>query len=476
MADQPSLFVLIKFIASFNRDDMLAMCVGVIASLFAGGGQPTQGVFFAESIASLALPVVMREKIRSKIDFWSWMYFMIAFVQLILMVLQGVIFAFCSERLIRRARSQAFRAMLRQEISFFDRQENSPGALTTFLSTEITHLAGLSGVTLGVLLNCITTLVAAIAVSLAIGWKLTLVTIGTIPVILGCGYFRFWALARFQRTARTAYQRSAAYASEYIAAIRTVASLNIEQHVYTCYYRQLTAQQRGSLYSNLKTSALYAASQSLIPLCIALGFWYGGTLISNGEYSLFQFFICLVEVIFSVQSAGTFFGFAGDMGKAKTAAAELMEICNRKPTIDIWSHDGEHIQYVDGTIQFHNVHFRYPHRPSVPVLCGLDLIIRPGQYVALVGESGCGKSTLISLIERFYDPCAGTVLLDGKDIRQLNLNEYRSQLALVSQEPVLYQGTIHENLVLGVNGKVTQEEVVQACKDANIYEFVLSLP
>jgi ATP-binding cassette subfamily B (MDR/TAP) protein 1 len=122
------------------------------------------------------------------------------------------------------------------------------------------------------------------------------------------------------------------------------------------------------------------------------------------------------------------------------------------------------------------VHFRYPTRPEQPVLRGLNLSVSPGQYIALVGPSGCGKSTTIALLERFYDPLSGGIFVDGKEISSLNVNSYRAHLALVSQEPTLYQGTIKENILLGAAGEVTDEAIEAACRDANIYDFILSLP
>lgn len=474
-----SMWFLIKFIASFNKGDWMLMVLGLVFSIVAGGAQPTQGIFFAKSIVSLSLPLSMASRIRSQIDFWSLMYLMLGLVELVAMATQGIAFAYCSERLIHRARDQAFRTMLRQDISFFDEEENSVGALTSFLSTEATHLAGISGVTLGTLLSCLTTLVAAIIVSLAIGWKLALVTMSTIPVVLGCGYFRFWVLAAFEANNKKAYKKSASYACENTNAIRTVASLTRELDVYEHYHTQLVLQGERSLRSNMRISTLYALSQSLMFLCIALGFWYGGTLIGSGEYTLFQFFICFSEIIFSVQSAGTVFSFAGDMGKAKNAAADLRKLFDRKPKVDSWSTDGEKMEHMEGAIEFRDVHFRYPTRPDVPVLRGLNLTIKPGQYVALVGASGCGKSTTIAMMERFYDPLAGGVYVDGREISSLNVNEYRRHLALVSQEPTLYQGTIKENVLLGADtGLVdaSDERIIKACKDANIYDFIMSLP
>jgi ATP-binding cassette subfamily B (MDR/TAP) protein 1 len=279
-----SLWTLIKLIASFNTTEWKWMVVGLLFSIICGGGNPTQAVFFAKEILSLSNPLTnpltgvpipgARHHIRHDVDFWSLMYLMLALVQFIAFCGQGVAFAFCSERLIHRVRDRAFRTMLRQDIEFFDKDENTAGALTSFLSTETTHVAGLSGVTLGTLLTVITTLIAAIAVATAIAWKLALVCVSTIPVLLGCGFFRFWLLAQFQRRAKKSYERSASYACEATSAIRTVASLTREEDVLTQYRASLAAQGKRSLESILKSSLLYAASQSLMFLCVALGFWY----------------------------------------------------------------------------------------------------------------------------------------------------------------------------------------------------------
>lgn len=473
------LWTLLKLITSFNTPEWHLMLFGLVFAAICGGGNPTAAVFFAKQIVTLSQPVTdaNRNEIKKDSDFWSAMYLMLAFVQFIAFSAQGIAFAMCSERLVRRVRDKAFRAMLRQDVAFFDKDENTAGALTSFLSTETTHVAGLSGVTLGTLLMMSTTLIAACALGLAIGWKLSLVCIATMPILLGCGFFRFWMLAHFQRRSKAAYASSATFASEAISAIRTVAALTREKDVLTQYRDSLAEQQRRSLMSVLKSSALYAASQSLLFLCFALGFWYGGTLIGKGEYDQFQFFLCFMAVIFGAQSAGTIFSFAPDMGKAHHAAGELKTLFDRKPTIDSWSEEGQRLPEVDGTLEFRDVHFRYPTRPDVPVLRGLNLTIRPGQYVALVGASGCGKSTTIALLERFYDPLSGGVFVDDKEISSLNINDYRSHIALVSQEPTLYQGTIKENILLGsAKENVSDDAIEFACREANIYDFIISLP
>jgi ATP-binding cassette subfamily B (MDR/TAP) protein 1 len=474
---QYGLWTLIKLIGSFNKKEWYLMVIGLIFSIICGGGNPTQSVFFAKEITTLSQPLSMSHTIRHDADFWALMYLMLAIVQFIAFAIQGIAFAYCSERLIHRVRDKAFRAILRQDIEYFDREENSAGALTSFLSTETTHMAGLSGVTLGTLLNVSTTLIASMSLGLAIAWKLALVCISAIPVLLLSGFFRFWMLAQFQRRAKKAYEKSASYACEATSAIRTVASLTREDDVLKQYRQSLAVQARKSLMSVLKSSSLYAASQSMMFFCVALGFWYGGNKIADGYYDMFQFFVAFQAIIFGAQSAGTIFSFAPDMGKAKHAAQELKTLFDRVPAIDAWSTEGARVESVEGTIEFRDVHFRYPTRPEQPVLRGLNLSIKPGQYVALVGASGCGKSTTIALLERFYDPLVGGIYVDGKEISSLNINDYRSYIALVSQEPTLYQGTIRENILLGADREdVPDADVEFACREANIYDFIMTLP
>jgi ATP-binding cassette, subfamily B (MDR/TAP), member 1 len=311
-AQHYSLWTLIKVIAAFNRKEWPIMLVGLVFSIICGGGNPTQAVFFAKEIITLSpnITALNRDSILSASSFWCLMYLMLAFVQFLAFCIQGIAFAFCSGRLIHRVRDRAFRTMLRQDIGYFDMEENTAGALTSFLSTETTHMAGLSGTTLGTLLTVLTTLIASITLSVAIGWKLALVTASTIPVLLTCGFLRFWILAQFQSRAKRAYESSASYACEATSAIRTVASLTREDDVLQHYRESLAVQAKKSLHSVLRSSTLYAASQSLSFMCMALGFWYGGTLLGSGEYTIFQFFLCFPAIIFGAQSAGTIFSFA----------------------------------------------------------------------------------------------------------------------------------------------------------------------
>ena len=468
-----SLWTLIKFIANLNREEIGIMTIGLFCSIIGGSGVPLQGVYMGKSVSALSLPADQYSTLRHDVNFWSLMFLVTGIAMLIAFTFQGVTFAYGAERLIFKARSSAIRFILRQDISFFDRPENSSGALVSMLSTEVTSLAGMSGATLGAILAAVTTIIEALAISCAIKWQLGLVAASAMPVLLCCGFLRFWMLAQYNLRGRKAYESSASFACEAASAIRTIASLTREDDVWQIYHEMVVNQTKKSLKSVLRSSLLYAASQSGMYCASALGFWWGGTLISRGELSVQDFFICFAVVIFGAQSAGGIFSYAPDMGKSKQAADTLNTLFERVPEIDSWSDKGEKVDNVKGEIEFKDVHFRYPTRPTQPVLRGIDLKFEPGQYVALVGRSGCGKSTVVSLIERFYDPNLGSVMLDGKDISTLHLRGYRSQIALVSQEPVLYSGTIRENVRLGASENVDEDAVVKACKDANIYDFIV---
>jgi ATP-binding cassette subfamily B (MDR/TAP) protein 1 len=474
---QYSLWTLIKFIWAFNKQEKWYMGFGLLASVLAGSAIPLQAVYMGKQVSALSLPTEeFHTKIRHDVNFWSLMFFVSGIIIWFAYSAQGAIFGYCSERLIFRARSKAIRQMLRQDIAFFDAPENSSGALVTMLTTDVTHLAGISGTILGSILAAATTVILGFSESVGIKWKLGLVTATAMPVLIVCGFLRFWVLAQFNVRASKAYAASASYACEATSAIRTIASLTREDEVWEHYRSMLVAQTSSSLKSVLKSSSLYAASQSMMFLASALGFWYGGTLIANGELTIESFFICFAAVIFGAQSAGGIFSFAPDMGKSKQAAESLKRLFDRVPEIDSWSDKGIKLKNVEGSIELRDVHFRYPTRISQPVLRGINLKFEPGQYVALVGASGCGKSTVISLLERFYDPQRGSILLDGQEISQLNLHDYRSQIALVSQEPVLYSGTIRENILLGTESAVNEESIIRVCKEANIYDFIVSQP
>ncbi|CAG9981999.1 unnamed protein product [Clonostachys byssicola] len=475
-----SWWELIKFVANFNRKERIYLVIAFFFCLICGAATPVQAVFFGKQVVVLSymgIPGIDRWLFHSKSNFWSLMYLMLGGAQFIAHMIQLCILGYAAEVLLRRIRRQTFSTLMRQDVSFFDDDKHNAGALTAFLAVETTQVSGFSGVALGTVVTSITNLVGSLALSLAIGWKLALVCFAAVPLAIGCGFFRWWVLARHQARIATVYADSAGFAAENISAIKTVASLTRESQVAEKYRVDLEEQQKKSVVSVAKSSVIFAAAQSIQYLCYGLGFWYGSTLIAKLEYGMFEFFVCYMSMILGATAAGTFFSLAPDLSKAKKSAAELKALIDTKPLIDTRGDHGERLSQTRGHIQFRDVYFRYPTRPEIPVLRGLNFTAEPGQHIALVGSSGCGKSTTISLLERFYDPVLGRILIDGKDISDMNINDYRSHISVVSQEPSLFQGSIRENICMGsLTEDVSKELIETACKEANIYDFVVSLP
>ncbi|KAK1918660.1 ABC-type transporter tr06 [Pyrenophora teres f. teres] len=206
---------------------------------------------------------------------------------------------------------------------------------------------------------------------------------------------------------------------------------------------------------------------------MALTFWYGGTLLASREYDNVDFFIIYQAIVQGAIAAGMFFSYAPNMAQA-TASANRIISMRPSNTLGLVCYPPLEQTSKGGSIEFQNVSFTYKSR-EVPVLSNLNLQVRPGQFAALVGASGCGKSTIISLLERFYDASNGCILFNGQDITSLDPSEYRKQISLVSQEPTLYQGTIRENIALSVDA-ASDENIEKACRDAQIHEFITSLP
>ncbi len=180
-------------------------------------------------------------------------------------------------------------------------------------------------------------------------------------------------------------------------------------------------------------------------------------------------------IIFGVFSLGSAAPYLSTVSIARAAAYEIFKIINSVPSIDSSSETGKDSPSLKGNIEFKNVKFSYPTRNKVKVLNGLNLSIKEGSTVALVGQSGCGKSTCIQLIQRFYDPFEGSVNIDDEDIKNFNIKWLRSQLGVVNQEPILFGTSIKENIRFGKKG-VTDDDIVAAAKNANAHDFIMDLP
>jgi len=185
----------------------------------------------------------------------------------------------------------------------------------------------------------------------------------------------------------------------------------------------------------------------------------------------------MFAIIFTAQAVGQASTWAPNISKAKLAALSIFEILDRTSRINYTSDKGQKVDHFQGSSKLQEVGFFYPNRSDAQILKGLNVDVTPGYTVALVGPSGCGKSTVIALLERWYDPCSGSVQVENIETRDWHLSSLRQNMSLVGQEPVLFNLSIAENIAYGAkDGKATQEEIIAASKAANLHDFVESLP
>ncbi|KAI0789769.1 P-loop containing nucleoside triphosphate hydrolase protein [Abortiporus biennis] len=460
-----------------NRESWKKYMFAAIAACMTGMVFPAMGIVFAKGLTSFGdLDPKQRRHDGDRNALW---FFIIALISMCTIGNQNYLFGSSAAELTAKLRSLSFRAILRQDIAFFDKDENSTGQLTSTLSDNPQKINGLAGVTLGAILQSFATLVTGFLLGVIFAWKLGLVGLACMPFLVSAGFIRLRVVVLKDQQNKRAHEQSAQLACEAAASIRTVASLTREQDCCDQYSQSLEEPLRNSNRTAIWSNGLFALSQSMAFYIIALVFWYGSRLVSTQELSTFHFFIALTSTTFSSIQAGNVFSFVPDMSSARGAACDVLDLLDSMPEIDAESKEGKIPENVQGRIRFENVHFRYPTRPGVRVLRDLNLTVEPGTYVALVGASGCGKSTTIQLVERFYDPVYGTVYLDDQPIQELNVSEYRKHMALVSQEPTLYAGSIKFNILLGAVKpieEITQEEIEQASRNANILDFIKSLP
>ncbi|KAG6857152.1 hypothetical protein H0H87_008722 [Tephrocybe sp. NHM501043] len=474
-----SLPYLFKRMGLLNREGWKSYMWGSIFACMTGMVYPAFGIVYAKGINGFS--ATTREEVRFQGDRNALWFFLIAIISTVAIGFQNYLFASAAATLTAKLRSLSFRAILRQDIEFFDKDENSTGSLTANLSDNPQKVNGLAGVTLGAIVQSIATLIAGAVIGLAFVWKLALVGIACTPVLVSTGYIRLRVVVLKDQANKKAHESSAQLACEAAGSIRTVAALTREDDCCDLYSQSLEEPLQKSNRTSVWSNLLYSLSQSMIFFVIALVFWFGSVCVSKLQYSTFQFFVGLMSTTFGAIQAGNVFSFVPDVSSAKGAGSDIIKLIDSIPEIDAESKAGKAVDTskTQGHLRFENVHFRYPTRPGVRVLRDLSLQVEPGTYVALVGASGSGKSTVIQLIERFYDPLAGEIFLDGELINELNIQEYRKQIALVSQEPTLYAGTVRFNILLGAikpESEVTQAEIEKACRDANILEFIQSLP
>ncbi|XP_047948128.1 ABC transporter B family member 2-like [Salvia hispanica] len=379
------------------------------------------------------------------------------------------------ERQAAKMRMAYLRSMLNQDISIFD-TEASTGEVISAITSDILLVQDAISEKVGKFLHYVSRFIVGFAVGFMRVWQISLVTLSIVPLIaIAGGIYAYVATGLIARV-RKSYVEAGEIAEEVIGNVRTVQAFVGEEKAVKSYTESLLGTYKYGRKAGLAKGLGLGTLHCVLFLSWALLVWYTSVVVHKNIANGGESFTTMLNVVISGLSLGQAAPDITAFIRAKAAAYPIFEMIERNKTSKSnATRHGKKPNKVEGHIKFKNVKFSYPSRPDVVIFNKLSLDIPPGKIVALVGGSGSGKSTVISLIERFYDPLSGHVMLDGNDVRELDLKWLRQQIGLVNQEPALFATTIRDNILYGKND-ATNEEITRAAKLSEAINFISNLP
>lgn len=402
----------------------------------------------------------------------------LATLLLVLLVAEGVAtvvrdyyFNLAAERVTARLRQRAFDHLLRQEIGFFD--SRNVGELTTRLSDDVTIIGRVVGEPLGAAVRFALVGVLGMALLVYTSPALTLVLMLAVPPVAIAAWVLGGRVKSLSALTQQAYAEAGTVVEESLGGIRTVRAFSQEPAARARYRDKLWAAVETARRRILTNSARNGVSFVVGEAAALFGLWAGAHLIVQGRLTsgaVISFVLYGLLVARGLRRASEFWGEAL---RGLGATQWIFEMLAREPQVPV--DGGARLPSVEGAVTLEGVRFRYPTRPDVEALAGVDLRVRPGEVVALVGRSGAGKSTILNLLLRFYDPDEGRVSIDDHDARAFDASWLRSQIGVVLQEPVLFSGTIADNIRFGLVGR-SDDEVAAAAEVASAREFIERFP
>ncbi|KAL7886855.1 hypothetical protein AOLI_G00045760 [Acnodon oligacanthus] len=378
------------------------------------------------------------------------------------------------ERVAADMRKTLFTSLLRQDVAFFD--ANKTGQLVNRLTADIQEFKSSFKLVISQGLRSITQTIGCFVSLYVISPKLTGLTVVVLPCLVGAGALIGSFLRRLSRKAQEQISKATGVADEALGNVRTVRAFAMEDRELEMYATEV--EKSAVMNEALGTGiAVFQGLSNIVLNCIVLGtIFAGGSLMAHNDMSpgdLMSFLVASQTVQRSLASISILFG---QMVRGISAGARVFEYLAFEPTIPLMGGGRIPHKSLTGRVDFMNINFSYPTRPGNQILKNFNLTLPPCKTVAIVGESGGGKSTVAALLERFYDPSGGVIMLDGLDIRTLDPSWLRGHvIGFISQEPVLFGTSVMENIRFGKPGS-TDAEVVAAAKQANAHTFITSFP
>ncbi|CAL1376317.1 unnamed protein product [Linum trigynum] len=455
-----------------SKWDVCLLFLGCVGALINGGALPWYSFLFGNFVNKIA-----KDTSDQMMDDVREICFAMTVLSVVVMFgayVEITCFRLVGDRSAHRIRTKYLRAVLRQNIGFFD-TEVGTGDIMHGIASDVAQIQEVMGEKMANFVQQLFTFFCGYVVGFLRSWKVSLVVFSVTPLMMFCGIAYKAVYVGLATKEEAAYVKAGTVAQQAISAIRTVFSFVAEDNL-SAKYSELLAN---SIPIGAKIGFAKGAGMGVIYLVTystwALAFWYGAILVSRGEISGGDAIACFFGVNLGGRGLALSLSYFAQFAQGTVAATRIYEIIDRVPEIDPYSPEGRTSLSTRGRIEFKGVTFAYPSRPDALILRSINLVIPSSKTLALVGASGGGKSTIFALIERFYDPVSGVISLDGHDLRTLQVKWLRSQMGMVGQEPILFATSIMENVLMGKED-ATEREAIKACIAANAHDFVSALP
>lgn len=444
--------------------------LGYLSAMVAGGLQPIMAILMGnmlEQLVYISYPKT-RAKAREEVDLLAGMFAILGIVALITQGIASFAFTLLGEKISFELKSKTYNITLRRQMAYFDRPENNPGIISSTISFETQNINRLISSFFGVVFNGIGAFMTGIIIALIHSWQIALLAVGLSPILVLGQYLQTKIHTGFSNT-DDAYTDAGAIVMETTINMRTVASFCNEEAFIKKFNDKIQKPLKGANAKGLFSGLGFGFSQLAMFSFFAIMFYVAAVLQENEGLSLGDFFISFFAIIQAAAATGNSSNFLPDVGESIISAGKIYKILDANDLENYYQHaDLKEINF-KGSISFKNVWFKYPSAEKF-LFQGFSLEIPAGKKIAFVGPSGCGKSTLFQLLMRFYPIERGEISIDGVNITAISVQQLRSLFGVVSQEPVLFRGTVAYNIKY--NSKATTEEIRTAAEQANALKFI----
>ncbi|PIA89542.1 Leptomycin B resistance protein pmd1 [Cercospora beticola] len=513
-------------IYEYTRVQRSLIYTGIATATFVGLTWSIEAVMFGQAIGALTVCGLSAERIIASGQNVGIAFLILAVLSFGTTVVSSYCFGNVSEYLLNRVRILSLRSLLQQDVEWHEDKGRTPSSLLSYISADASSLGNITGNLLGVSIGVIVSLIVGPVLAHIIAWKIAIVILAIIPILVGAGIARVSVLTKFQDKHREAFDASVGIATEAVGAINTVAAFGLEEEMLASYQRALNEPYAATVRLVIIGNCFLALGYSIPNALNGIAYWWGSKLIIAGEYDQAQFQTVLPAMLVGAVGCGQLFNLLSDVARATSSGARVFSLIDLLPKshqrvqLDIQSHesgnsgrlrerdedatgdlpeksdldveaiplmlinekeveDADKPRPIGGArVSMTDVSFAYPSRPSTVVLQDININIQPGQLAAFVGPSGSGKSTIFGLLERFYRPTTGSVVIGHEDISKSDDTTFRRNISLVPQTNMLFDANVTFNLDLGSSSEssVSQARLEEAARRANIHDTIMGLP